>query len=154
MEEVAAVRVAEGRDALGGKSSSEKAAAETTDAETSRLFGGEDDNLNAAAIFNVGLFQNAQGFESAQQADHAIVATGIWNGVNVRTGGNGREFRGKSGPPGEDVANRILADGEVKFRANTFDEGARLDICFGKQNASDDRRRSFGNGRQSVYLTA
>jgi hypothetical protein len=147
-----AVAVAEGGDALGGQSPRKEAAAETADAETGRFFGSEDDQFNAAARFETGLFERAYGFEGAEDAHYTVIASSVWNGVDVGAGCNGRQVWISTWPASEDIADGVFADGKVKLGAKVFDEGAGAEVGFGEKNPRDERWRSFGDRGELVYL--
>jgi hypothetical protein len=98
------------------------------------------------------LLKDAKRLQRAEYSHHAIVSSGIWDGVNVRAGGNRSQLRVAPDPAGANVADCVLAKGQPGLSAEIFHEGPPLEVGLGKQHPRDDRRGGFGNGSQIVDL--
>lgn len=99
-----------------------------------------------------GLLQRANGFDSPEHADYAVVFPGIWDCVNMRTGGDRGQFPVGAVPTGENISDRIRTQGQAGFAAKVFHKLAPPKIGLGKQHARDHRRLGLGDRSEFIYL--
>ena len=65
----------------------QQTAAQTADAEAGGLFGGEHDEFDGAPRVKAAAFERAERLQAAQNADCAVVHSGVRDGVGVGAGG-------------------------------------------------------------------
>ena len=94
----AAILVAQSERLFGREYSGHHAATQAANAESRRLFGGEDDEFDGPPRLESELLQNANGLKTAKHSHTAVVEAGIGNSVDVRTGANRRERRSRCPP--------------------------------------------------------
>src|SRR5262249_17762191 len=122
--EIIPLAVTKGGNAFRRERVGEKTAAQATDPEASRFFGGEYDEFDASASTEAGIFKCANCFKSAQHTHDTIETASIGNCVYVGTRCNGRQFAFRTFPEGKDIADGILADGEAEFGTHISYKGA------------------------------
>ncbi len=111
---------------------------------------GSSEVKSTSSMERVGLYagalQRADGFQSAEHADSAVVHAGIRNGVDVGTGGYRGEFGRLADPAREGVAHGIFADLQARFRAERLHvmRGRGRSAC-GKDHARNGRRGHVGD---------
>src|SRR5262249_54237876 len=79
----------------------------------------------------------ADGFQASEDADSTVVASGIGNGVYVRTGADGWQVRLCAHPASEGVAHCIFANSEASCGAQIFNVSSGATISFRKNYASE-----------------
>jgi hypothetical protein len=92
----------------------------------------------------------ANRFQAAQYANGSVKTPGVWNGIDVGTGSDGRKIRIFADPTRECIPDRVLANSEASFTAQVLHELSPAQIGFGEYHASDNWRRFGGNRAQRV----
>ena len=78
-----AIVVFESPCGVGGKSCREHAAAEASDAEAGRFFGGEDQQFDGMAGTKSGALESTNGFEASENSYYAVVLAGVWDSASM-----------------------------------------------------------------------
>jgi len=144
------LRVAQGPDPFQRDGPGDHARTETPDAETRRLLGGENHQLDRAHRPEPGFLQRLDGREAAQNPDDAVKFSRIGNGVNMRTGGHRRCLRRGAHPAGEHVAHRVNAQLQAGILATLPHKRPAAQIGIGKKHPRHDRRFRLGHKRKLV----
>ena len=82
----------------------------------------------------------------------SIESAGIWNGVDMRSGGDSGQIRISPCPAAEGVADGVLADVEPRVAAQFFDVLASAPIDIAENAARDGGRRRLRELRERVEL--
>ena len=109
-----------------------QAATEASDSESRWFFRCEQEQLDGSPGPEARALQGADRFEPAKDADGAVIAAGVRNGINVRAGANCGQFGGRANPARKRVAYRVFANKQAGAFALSFEPGARLQILFQK----------------------
>ena len=126
--------------AAASSRSGEQAASQAPDAETRRFFGGEDEQLDGAPRLETRALQGADGFQSAQHADGAVVAAARWEWRRYASRCRLRRARIRAGPAREGVADRVFAELQAGLAAKILHKIARAQVRFGEDHARDSGR--------------
>ena len=93
---------------LGIERGRHQAAAEATHAKTRRLLRCEQDQLERPAGTKTRSPKRTKRLDGPEHANRSIESAGIWNGVDVRSGGDSGQRRIGSGPAGRRCCRRRL----------------------------------------------
>ncbi len=102
------------------------------------------DELDGAARAEAAVFEGADGFEAAEDADGAVVHAGVRDGVDVGAGGDGGEVGFGAEPADEDVADGVVAYVEVFGGGEFLEPGASAEVVGREDDAGDGGAVAYG----------